>query len=81
MAINFPSNPSVNDTHTANSITWKWDGTTWKVGITTFNAATIPGISTTRSTYFYDLELTSVATEYRTRLLQGKINIKKQVSD
>ena len=35
----------------------------------------------TGSTYFYDLELTSVATEYRTRLLQGKINIKKQVSD
>ena len=42
MAINFPSNPSVNDTHTANDITWKWDGTTWKVGITTINAATIP---------------------------------------
>ena len=57
MAINFPSNPSVNDTHTANSITWKWDGTTWKVGITTFNAATIPGISTTGTSYFYDLDV------------------------
>ncbi len=57
MAINFPSNPSVNDTHTANNITWKWDGTTWKVGITTFNAATIPGISTTGTSYFYDLDV------------------------
>jgi hypothetical protein len=57
MAINFPSNPSVNDTHTANNITWKWDGTTWKVGITTFNAATIPGISTSGTSYFYDLDV------------------------
>ena len=30
MAINFPDSPSVNDTHTASGITWKWDGTTWK---------------------------------------------------
>ena len=57
MAINFPSNPSVNDTHTANSITWKWDGATWKVGITTFNAANIPGISTSGTSYFYDLDV------------------------
>ena len=57
MAINFPSNPSVNDTHTANNITWKWDGTTWKVGITTFNAATISGISTSGTSYFYDLDV------------------------
>ena len=57
MAINFPSNPSVNDTHTANNITWKWDGATWKVGITTFNAATIPGISTSGTSYFYDLDV------------------------
>ena len=57
MAINFPSNPSVNDTHTANSITWKWDGTTWKVGITTFNAANIVGINTTGTSNFYDLEV------------------------
>ena len=57
MAINFPSNPSVNDTHTANSITWKWDGATWKVGITTFNAANISGISTSGTSYFYDLDV------------------------
>ena len=57
MAINFPNSPNVNDTHTANDITWKWDGTTWKVGITTINAATIPGISTTGTSYFYDLDV------------------------
>ena len=46
MAINFPNTPNLNDTHSANNLTWKWDGTTWKVGVTTINAATIPGIST-----------------------------------
>ena len=36
MAINFPDSPSVNDTHTASGVTWKWDGTTWKAeGVTT----------------------------------------------
>ena len=27
----FPSNPSVNDTYTASSSTWTWDGTTWSL--------------------------------------------------
>ena len=57
MAINFPNSPSVNDTHSANNLTWKWDGTTWKVGVTTINAATIPGISTTGTSNFYNLEV------------------------
>ena len=30
MAINFPNNPTVNQTHTVGDITWTWDGTTWK---------------------------------------------------
>ena len=30
MAINFPSNPSVDDTHTENGITFQWNGTVWK---------------------------------------------------
>ena len=29
MAINFPSSPSTNDTFTAGSITYKWDGSKW----------------------------------------------------
>ena len=29
MAVNFPNSPSINDTHTENGYTWKWDGTTW----------------------------------------------------
>ena len=29
MAINFPNSPSTNDTFTAGSITYKWDGTKW----------------------------------------------------
>lgn len=32
MPIDFPSNPSVNDTYTYNSNSWKWNGTSW-VGI------------------------------------------------
>ena len=42
MAINFPDSPSVDDTHTANGVTWKWDGTTWK-GV----AGTLPTASST----------------------------------
>ena len=29
-AIDFPDTPEVNDTFTVGSITWKWDGLTWK---------------------------------------------------
>jgi len=29
MAINFPSNPNVNDTHTVGSTVWTWNGTSW----------------------------------------------------
>ena len=29
MAINFPTSPSTNDTHTHNDVTYKWDGTSW----------------------------------------------------
>lgn len=31
MAINFPSNPAVDDTYELNGTTWVWDGTTWTV--------------------------------------------------
>jgi hypothetical protein len=34
-AIDFPNNPSVNDTFTVNTITWKWTGTTWDLVINT----------------------------------------------
>lgn len=29
-AINFPSSPNINDTYSANSLTWQWNGTVWK---------------------------------------------------
>ncbi len=32
MAINFPNNPSVNDTHTVGNTTYTWDGTVWITG-------------------------------------------------
>ena len=31
MAINFPNSPSTNDTHTASGKTWKYDGTSWNL--------------------------------------------------
>lgn len=31
MAINYPNNPNVNDTHIVGSITWTWNGTAWAV--------------------------------------------------
>ena len=32
MAINFPNNPSVNDTYTVGGTTYTWDGTAWVTG-------------------------------------------------
>ena len=29
-AFDFPNSPSTNQTHTENSVTWKWNGTVWK---------------------------------------------------
>ena len=29
-AFNFPNSPNTNDTHTANGVTWKWNGSVWK---------------------------------------------------
>lgn len=34
-AIDFPNNPSVNQTFTVGERTWKWTGTTWDVVVTT----------------------------------------------
>jgi plastocyanin len=31
MALNFPNNPQINDTYTANNTTWSWDGVAWNV--------------------------------------------------
>jgi hypothetical protein len=33
-ALNFPTSPTIGDTHTENSKSWRWDGTTW-LSITT----------------------------------------------
>ena len=30
MPINFPNNPSINDTHTVGSATWRWNGYGWQ---------------------------------------------------
>ena len=48
-AFNFPNSPSVNDLHTENSVTWKWDGVMWnRVGDvgTTLTELNVTGIST-----------------------------------
>lgn len=29
MALDFPSNPQIDDEYTAANTTWKWDGTVW----------------------------------------------------
>ena len=29
-AFDFPNSPNTNDTHTANGVTWKYNGTVWK---------------------------------------------------
>lgn len=41
MALSFPASPSVNDTYTEASRTWKWNGTTWKVVTSVINAGSV----------------------------------------
>ena len=33
MAINFPTSPGIDDTHSASGKTWKYDGTSWNLVI------------------------------------------------
>lgn len=42
-AFNFPSSPNVNDTHTENGVTYKWDGTVWNSESTDISTATLIG--------------------------------------
>jgi plastocyanin len=39
MALNFPSEPELNDIHSVGDTTWKWDGTAWNV----VPGASVPG--------------------------------------
>ncbi len=42
MAINFPASPSVDDTHTENSLAWIYNGTSWVPQNPTFDLPTSP---------------------------------------
>jgi len=41
MALSFPANPSVNDTYTEGSRSWKWNGTKWELVISTLVAGSV----------------------------------------
>lgn len=47
MAINFPSNPSNNDTYSFNNITWTFDGTRWRKPTPAASAASSTVVSST----------------------------------
>ncbi len=52
MAVNFPNNPTTNQTHTHNGLTWKYDGTTWILQTTMqAGATTFTGLTDTPSNY------------------------------
>ena len=55
MAINFPNNPSVNDTHTVGSTTYTWDGTVWVTG--TISSPTFELVQDTTPQLGGDLDL------------------------
>ena len=51
MAIDFPASPSLNDAHTHNGLTWKWDGTSWILQTTiTAGATAFPDLTDTPAT-------------------------------
>jgi len=41
MAINFPNSPTIDDTYTLDTTTWKWDGVSWNVIAATADTGTI----------------------------------------
>ena len=45
MAVNFPTSPAVNDTHSSGGTTWRWDGVRWAV-LSMGNYATLDGSET-----------------------------------
>ena len=48
MAIDFPTSPSTNDSHTHNGLIWKWDGTSWILQTTvTAGATAFPDLTDT----------------------------------
>ena len=48
MAIDFPTSPSTNDSHTHNGLTWKYDGTSWILQTTvTAGATAFPDLTDT----------------------------------
>lgn len=51
-ALNFPSSPAVNDTHTENGRSWQWDGTSWNAlaSVQGGERATMPSVSVKRTT-------------------------------
>lgn len=49
MAINFPANPSVDDTHAVGDVIWRWDGTAWRSN-STFNGLMPVGNTALRGT-------------------------------
>ena len=61
MAINFPNNPNINDTHVSSGQSWKWDGSTWKSGGNTGEIG-IAGISTTGTSIFNHINASGIVT-------------------
>ena len=49
MAINFPDNPTPNDTFTDGGRTWIWDGTTWKIYSSTASGIGLNQLSVTNA--------------------------------
>ena len=61
MALNFPNNPQINDTYTADNNTWSWDGVAWNVAygipqaeIKTFTTIEVDGQSNIAATAVND---------------------------
>jgi hypothetical protein len=61
MALNFPNNPQINDTYTANNTTWSWDGVAWNVAygipqseIKTFTSIEVDGQADINATVVND---------------------------
>ena len=62
MPIDFPSTPTLNQTYTYNSRTWKWNGTGWQ-SVYQLSSTTIPTASLTKDVFDQASSYSTTATD------------------
>ena len=74
MAINFPNNPTLNQTFTSGSNSWIWNGTSWEV-----KPVTSPSFTNVTTSSIDSADSSAVSVETKT-IFQSDVDIKNDLS-